>query len=142
MTPQEFKAWREAMGFTQQAAADAIGVSIQSVRLYEKGVRPGADPRPVEIPKTVALACAAIAYGMSEADALVQEWPETPIDVDMTPHRALYASLLDNVDKPAVVKVLAERWFESERELMQALLDDQARLSVHQTVLLHRAVGA
>lgn len=59
MSPDDFKAWRTTMGLSQQAAADALGISKGSVELYEAGKRRD-DGRPVVIPKTVALACAAL----------------------------------------------------------------------------------
>ncbi|WP_454813791.1 helix-turn-helix domain-containing protein [Labrys neptuniae] len=65
MDPEQFKAWRRHMGFSQIEAARALGISKGSVELYEAGKRRD-DGRPVEIPKTVALACAAIALGITE----------------------------------------------------------------------------
>jgi len=59
MTPDEFKAWRKSLGFTQTEAAEALGVSRGSVELYELGKRRD-DGREVVIPKTIALACAAL----------------------------------------------------------------------------------
>lgn len=56
MTGEDFKAWRKRVGKTQQQAADAIGITKRSVQLYE------ADDQPV--PRTVALACAAIEAGL------------------------------------------------------------------------------
>lgn len=63
MTPAQFKAWRKSRGLSQQAAADALGISKSSVELYERGTR-REDGRPVVIPKTVALACAAVAFDL------------------------------------------------------------------------------
>lgn len=63
MTPDDFKAWRKAMGFTQTEAADALGISRGSVELYELGKRRD-DGRQVSIPKTVALACSAVTGGL------------------------------------------------------------------------------
>lgn len=60
MTPAEFRSWRKSLGLSQKGAADALGVSKSSVELYEAGMRRGNDPRPVKIPRTVALACAAV----------------------------------------------------------------------------------
>jgi len=64
MNPDDFKAWRQAMGLSQQKAAEVLGISKSSVELYEAGKRRD-DGRPVEIPKTVALACAAVAKGLA-----------------------------------------------------------------------------
>ncbi len=63
MTPATFRSWRKSLGLTQQGAAEAIGVSKGSVLLYEAGKRRD-DGRPVEIPRTVALACAAVSAGL------------------------------------------------------------------------------
>jgi transcriptional regulator with XRE-family HTH domain len=56
MTSVEFKAWRERLGFSQQAAAEALGLSKSSIELYERGSRRD-DGRPVDIPTTVELSC-------------------------------------------------------------------------------------
>lgn len=63
MTPEQFKAWRAHMKLSQVSAADALGISRQSIENYERGSR-REDERPVIIPKTVELACAAIALGI------------------------------------------------------------------------------
>jgi transcriptional regulator with XRE-family HTH domain len=52
MKPEEFHEWRKALGLTQAEAAQRLGVSKRSIFTYE-----GTGP----VPKTVALACAAIA---------------------------------------------------------------------------------
>lgn len=39
-----------------------------NVQNYERGHRAGSDPRPVEIPRTVELACAALALGITSYD--------------------------------------------------------------------------
>lgn len=65
MTPAQFKAWRTRLSFSQEEAAQALGISKGSVQLYEAGRR-REDGRAVLIPKTVALACAAVAYGLPE----------------------------------------------------------------------------
>lgn len=59
MTPDDFKAWRAEMGFNQIKAAEALGLSKSTIELYEKGKRRD-DGRAVDIPVTVALACAAL----------------------------------------------------------------------------------
>jgi transcriptional regulator with XRE-family HTH domain len=68
MTPDEFKSWREQMGLSQIAAAEALGLSKGSVENYERGTR-REDSRPVEIPRTVALACSALFHRL-------KAWPE------------------------------------------------------------------
>jgi transcriptional regulator with XRE-family HTH domain len=64
MTSDEFRQWRDQMNLSQQGAADALGISKGSVELYERGSR-REDGRPVEIPKAVELACAALARGIN-----------------------------------------------------------------------------
>ena len=63
MTSEQFKAWRKGMGLTQAGAADALGLSKESVFNYETGVRRDGG-RAVVIPRTVALACAAVSAGL------------------------------------------------------------------------------
>jgi transcriptional regulator with XRE-family HTH domain len=55
MTPNEFRAWRVAMGWSQEAAAAQLGVSRRTVQHYELG-RPFKG-KTISIPRTVALAC-------------------------------------------------------------------------------------
>ncbi len=61
MTNDEFKAWRKHMKLPQREAADLLGISRNSVALYEIGERDG---NPVVIPKSIELACAALALGI------------------------------------------------------------------------------
>lgn len=56
MTPADIRAWRSAMGYTQQQAAQALGVSLRTVKAWEAGF---AAP-----PAFLPLACAALAAGM------------------------------------------------------------------------------
>jgi len=67
MKPEQFKMWRKKMGFTQQQAADALGLNNRSVINYERGSR-YEDGRAVIIPRTVALACLAIEAGLKLED--------------------------------------------------------------------------
>ncbi len=64
MTPTEFRAWRKSLGLSQKAAAEAIGVSESMIGLYESGRKRDADRSPCAIPRTVALACAAVSAGI------------------------------------------------------------------------------
>ena len=57
----DFKRWRKGQKMSQQQAADALGLKRRVVQYYEKGERDG---EPVEIPKTVRLACYAISLGI------------------------------------------------------------------------------
>jgi transcriptional regulator with XRE-family HTH domain len=61
MTPESLRAWRERMRWSQANAADALGLSAVGYRDYEKG-KPLKGAKPRSIPKTVALACAAITH--------------------------------------------------------------------------------
>ncbi len=49
------------MKFSQKEAAHALGLKRRVVQYYEKGERDG---EPVKIPKTVRLACSALAGGI------------------------------------------------------------------------------
>lgn len=62
MAPTDLQSWRWRLGLTKTDAAEALGVSYSMYRYYEAGKRE--DGRAVEIPRTVALACAAIAFGL------------------------------------------------------------------------------
>jgi len=55
--PEAILAWRQRLGLSRRAAADAIGVSTRSVHLWETGERP--------VSKTVLLACAAVEAGLA-----------------------------------------------------------------------------
>ena len=61
MRPSDFKRWRKGLKLSQQEAADVLGLKRRVVQYYEKGERDG---EPVEIPKSVRLACYAIAQGV------------------------------------------------------------------------------
>lgn len=59
MDSEVFKTWRKVMGLTQAQAAEALGISKPTIENYERGTRRD-NGAPVEIPKHIALACAAI----------------------------------------------------------------------------------
>jgi transcriptional regulator with XRE-family HTH domain len=63
LTPTDLTAWRQRLGLSKAQAAKALGVSYSMYRYYEAGQRE--DGRNVEIPRTVALACSAIACGLA-----------------------------------------------------------------------------
>lgn len=63
MSPDDFRAWRKRLGLTQAMAAQAIGISTSQLTNYELGINRGSG-RPSPIPRTVALACAAVAAGL------------------------------------------------------------------------------
>ncbi len=69
MSPADFRAWRAALGLTQAQAAAALGVSVSMVKNYESGFLRRRDAHTgelieVEIPRAIALACAAIKAGL------------------------------------------------------------------------------
>ncbi|HTV69311.1 MAG TPA: helix-turn-helix transcriptional regulator [Rhizobiaceae bacterium] len=70
MTPEQFKAWRRAMGLSQGEAAGILGLSRGSIENYERGRR-REDDRPVDIPASVAIGCVALLY--AKADPRLEE---------------------------------------------------------------------
>ncbi|WP_420333446.1 helix-turn-helix domain-containing protein [Roseibium sp.] len=65
MTPQQFRHWRRALGLKQKDAAERLGLKKRMIQYYEKGNRDG---RPVEIPKSIRLACYALSEGIGDFD--------------------------------------------------------------------------
>jgi transcriptional regulator with XRE-family HTH domain len=63
MKGHEFKRWRKSLDLSQKEAADALGLKRRVVQYYEKGKRDG---DPVKIPRSVRLACYAIAVGIMD----------------------------------------------------------------------------
>ena len=79
MTPQQFRLWRRTLGLKQKDAADRLGLKKRMIQYYEKGNRDG---RPVEIPKSIRLACYALSEGIGDFDGqittpLKTETPDT-----------------------------------------------------------------
>lgn len=56
MTTEDLRAWQQAMGYTYEAAAEALGISRSGFQKLLSGANP--------IDKRTALACAAIAAGI------------------------------------------------------------------------------
>lgn len=65
MNADQFRAWRKSLGLKQKDAADKLGLKKRIVQYYEKGDRDG---REVAIPKSVELACFALALGIDAYD--------------------------------------------------------------------------
>ena len=63
MKGHDFKRWRKSLDYSQKKAADALGLKRRVVQYYEKGERDG---DPVKIPRTVRLACSAVATGTED----------------------------------------------------------------------------
>lgn len=59
MTPDDLKAWRREMGFSQRRAADELGVDYTTIQRLERAASPSIDRR-------TALACAALSAGLEE----------------------------------------------------------------------------
>jgi transcriptional regulator with XRE-family HTH domain len=59
MTGPEFRTWRARLGYTQAAAAEALGISVSQIADYESGTKRGTD-RAAPIPRVIALACQAL----------------------------------------------------------------------------------
>ena len=65
MSPEQFRDWRRSLGLKQKDAADRLGLKKRMIQYYEKGKRDG---RPVEIPKSIRLACYALSAGIDDFD--------------------------------------------------------------------------
>ncbi len=61
--PADFKRWRKWRGLSQKEAAKALGLKRRIVQYYEKGERDG---EAVTIPRSVRLACKALADGATD----------------------------------------------------------------------------
>jgi DNA-binding XRE family transcriptional regulator len=58
VTKTDLIEWRRRLSLTQEQAAGSIGCSKRSIVIWEQGAR--------DVPKYIALACAAIALGVTE----------------------------------------------------------------------------
>lgn len=65
MSPHQFREWRRSLGLKQKEAAEQLGLKKRMIQYYEKGNRDG---RPVEIPKSIRLACYALSEGIGDFD--------------------------------------------------------------------------
>ncbi len=65
MTADDLAAWRAHMGYSQRAAAEALGISLPTYQQLERGSK-WADGSPAPIDRRTALACAALAAGIGE----------------------------------------------------------------------------
>ncbi len=57
MSGEDFRAWRDNLGLTQEGAAEALDLHVNTIQAYEAGELP--------IPKVVELACRALAQARS-----------------------------------------------------------------------------
>ena len=65
MTADQFRAWRKSLGLKQKDAAERLGLKKRMIQYYEKGDRGG---KPVDIPKSIRLACYALSNGVEDFD--------------------------------------------------------------------------
>lgn len=70
MTPTDLIKWQAHMGFTQQQAADALGVRLNTYQEMRRGESFAGKPRTID--HRTSLACAAIAAG-------IKPWAETAV---------------------------------------------------------------
>ncbi len=63
MESSDFKKWRKSLGLSQKDAAHLLGLKRRMIQYYEKGERDGDK---VKIPRSVRLACYAIAQGVED----------------------------------------------------------------------------
>lgn len=63
MEAGDFKKWRKSLKLSQKEAASALGLKRRMIQYYEKGERDG---DPVEIPRSVRLACFALSEGVED----------------------------------------------------------------------------
>ena len=66
MRADQFRAWRKSLKLKQKEAADLLGLKKRMIQYYEKGHREG---REVNVPKSIRLACYAIAQAWATLTA-------------------------------------------------------------------------
>lgn len=81
MTPDRFSRIRHALGLSQTSFGDLLGVGRGSVSHYENGCRHD-DGRPVTIPRTVEMACAALILGVRDLQDLGLDRTVTEVITD------------------------------------------------------------
>jgi transcriptional regulator with XRE-family HTH domain len=67
MTASEFREWRLAMGWTQQLAADWLGVNVRTIKYYEQGISSSGAPQE-HVPKSIAIAALGIRFARDVAE--------------------------------------------------------------------------
>lgn len=77
MKPSDFKRWRKSLHLSQKQAAEALGLKRRVVQYYEKGVRDG---YPVEIPKSIRLACFALSTGCADYSGPMSDQAESDLN--------------------------------------------------------------
>ena len=64
----------EAQGWTQKQAAEALGLNLRTIALYEAGERDGG--KPVVIPRVVELACRALPPSPDSGEVEAAVWKD------------------------------------------------------------------
>jgi transcriptional regulator with XRE-family HTH domain len=59
MTPDDLRAWRQRLGWSQDAAAANLGCGRRSLQLWENGTN--------ATPRYIGLACVALYHGLDES---------------------------------------------------------------------------
>ncbi|WP_048708954.1 helix-turn-helix transcriptional regulator [Microvirga massiliensis] len=104
MTGQQMRALRERLGSTQEQFGIQLGLNRATVVAYEKGTRGG---QPLPIPRSIELACAALAEGIT---SYIEKEDELKIDVfRLWTRSGLRADVqewcLNNLKKPVVFHI-------------------------------------
>lgn len=73
MEPGDFKKWRKSLKLSQKEAAQALGLKRRMIQYYEKGEREG---EKVVIPRSVRLACYALAQGVGDYNGPTRKVPK------------------------------------------------------------------
>lgn len=63
MEPGDFRKWRKSLKLSQKDAAHALGLKRRMIQYYERGERDG---EKVVIPRSIRLACFALAEGIAD----------------------------------------------------------------------------
>lgn len=133
-TPAAFCEARRALDLTEAEVAEILRLDAQGesmVRQWENGEIPITGPAQI-VMETL----------LRERFGPVLDLPPHDPDArnvpDQTPARAHYVCILDNLDRPDVVKRHAEMWWEKHRDLLNALLSAPQRLTLEQYLALDR----
>lgn len=70
MTPDQFLSARLHLGMKQDELAETLGISESSVANYERGRTTGSDPKETPVPRSIALAMAALCLGVTAFDGV------------------------------------------------------------------------
>jgi len=70
MDEKDFKRWRKSLGMSQKDAAKSLGLKPRIIQYYEKGERDG---EKVKVPRSIRLACYALAQGITDYNGPSEE---------------------------------------------------------------------